>query len=67
MKLIVNKGKTVVLPGKPGPRERRRLRHSLADALLPTVRSGRLRGLAFGRITLPEVFPVLALTFMVSY
>ena len=67
MTLILNKGKIEVLPGKPCSRERRRLPHSLADALTPAARPGWLRALVFGRMTLSMVFPVLALTMMVGY
>ena len=67
MTLILNKGKTEVLPGEPCPRDRRRLPHSLADALTPTARPGRLRALVFGRITLSMVLPVLSLSMMVGY
>lgn len=67
MTIIVNKGKTEVLPGEPCPRDRRALGRQVGIAMTPTTRPNRLRKLVGGRLTLPEVFPVLALIFMVGY
>jgi len=67
MTLIVNKGKTEVLPGEPCARDRRRLGRPLGLALAPIARPSRVRELVGGRLTLPEIFPVLALIVMVGY
>lgn len=67
MNLLMNKCKTEVLPGEPCPRNRRGLSRQGGLALTPIARPNRLRKLVGGRLTLPEVFPVLALIFIVGY
>ncbi|HWB08309.1 MAG TPA: hypothetical protein VG826_03755 [Pirellulales bacterium] len=66
MTLTVNKGNTEVLPIKPCFRDRRRLGRQLAPALMPITPPNGPRELVGGRLTLPQVFLVLVLTFMVG-
>jgi K+-transporting ATPase KdpF subunit len=67
MPMIVNKGKTELLPIKPCCREGRRPGRQLALALAPIPRPNRLRELIGGRLMLLDAFAVLALVFIVGY